>query len=268
MEKEKLSILNDEFDIGLAILIIRKNLFFIFLSLFVGFSVAYFINRYTTPQYSASSIVKISEKNDVNQMMNFENIYETNLVAELSRLKSKKMLSEAITGLSIDVDYFTKGKFLDTENYLSNPFLISYQVKNNKSISSPLIISFKNGIGLVSREDNDSATYLVPPNKWISIDGIELKIRISNRKLNELNKDELNDTYWEIETDNYLNGKQIKDLEQEKDQMIRKLDLKNNTKQDNEVYEVIISLCKKYEELCVKKYPEAPLPLEILKTFD
>ena len=33
------------------------------------------------------------------------------------------------------------------------------------------------------------------------------------------------------------------------------------------VYEVIISLCKKYEELCVKKYPEAPLPLEILKTF-
>tara|TARA_B110001450_G_scaffold158955_1_gene148279 strand:- start:109 stop:642 length:534 start_codon:yes stop_codon:yes gene_type:complete len=93
-------------------------------------------------------------------------------------------------------------------------------------------------------------------------------IKELQKKLNKLNKDELDDTYWEIETDNYLNGKQIKDLEQEKDQMIRKLDLKNNANQDNEVYEVIISLCKKYEELCVKKYPEAPLPLEILKIFN
>ena len=28
----------------------------------------------------------------------------------------------------------------------------------------------------------------------------------------------------------------------------------------------IFSFCKKYEELCVKKYPEAPLPLKILET--
>ena len=93
-------------------------------------------------------------------------------------------------------------------------------------------------------------------------------IKELQKKLNELNKDQLDDTYWEIETDNYLNGKQIKDLEQEKDQMIRKLDRKNNTNKDNEVYEVIIIFCKKYEELCIKKYPEAPLPLEILKTFN
>ena len=90
-------------------------------------------------------------------------------------------------------------------------------------------------------------------------------IKKLQKKLNELNKDELDDTYWEIETDNYLSGKQIKDLEQEKDQMIRKLDRKNNTNNDNEVYEVIIIFCKKYEELCIKKYPEAPLPLGILK---
>jgi len=50
--------------------------------------------------------------------------------------------------------------------------------------------------------------------------------------------------------------------------MIRKLDHKNNRNKDNEAYEVIISFCKNYEELCVKKYPEAPLPLEILKTFN
>ena len=31
------------------------------------------------------------------------------------------------------------------------------------------------------------------------------------------------------------------------------------------VFETIMNFCKNYEELCQKKYPEAPLPLEILK---
>jgi hypothetical protein len=93
-------------------------------------------------------------------------------------------------------------------------------------------------------------------------------IKELQKKLNKLNKDELKDTYWEIETGNYLNGNQINELEEEKDQMIRKLDNKNNKFKDNEVYEIIISFCKKYEELCIKKYPEAPLPLEILKSFN
>ena len=57
MEKEKLSILNDEFDLGLAILIIRKNLISIILSISVGLCIAFFINRYTTPQYSATKFV-------------------------------------------------------------------------------------------------------------------------------------------------------------------------------------------------------------------
>jgi hypothetical protein len=81
------------------------------------------------------------------------------------------------------------------------------------------------------------------------------------KKLNELNKEELKDTYWEIETGNFLDGKQIRELEQERDQMVKKLNLKNN-----EVCEILIGFCKMYEELCVKKYPEAPLPLKILKS--
>ena len=46
-------------------------------------------------------------------------------------------------------------------------------------------------------------------------------IKELQKKLNELSKDELKDTYWEIETGNYLNGEQINELEQEKDQMIK-----------------------------------------------
>ena len=78
------------------------------------------------------------------------------------------------------------------------------------------------------------------------------------KKLNELTTEELNDTYWEVETGEFLSGKDIKEIKEERDVLIKFL-----TSRD-EAHETISTLCKNYEKLCKKKYPEAPLPLEIL----
>ena len=78
------------------------------------------------------------------------------------------------------------------------------------------------------------------------------------KKLNELKNDELNDTYWEVETGEFLKGKDVKEIEEERDTLIKFLTSKN------EANETIVTLCKNYEKLCKEKYPEAPLPLEIL----
>ena len=93
-------------------------------------------------------------------------------------------------------------------------------------------------------------------------------IKELQKKLNELSDAKLKDTYWEIETGDYLNGEQINELEIEKDKIIKKLNPENKIKKINEIYETIIGFCKKYEELCIKKYPEAPLPLEVLKSLN
>ena len=79
------------------------------------------------------------------------------------------------------------------------------------------------------------------------------------KKLNELNTEELNDTYWEVETGEFLRGQDVKEIEEERDTLIKFLTSKD------EAHETIITLCKNYEKLCKEKYPEAPLPLEILK---
>ena len=89
-------------------------------------------------------------------------------------------------------------------------------------------------------------------------------IKELQKKLKELSNDQLKNTFWEIETGEFVNNDQIKELEQERDQMIESLDLKDK---DN-AYKVLINFCKKYEELCSLKYPDAPLPLEILKTIN
>ena len=85
------------------------------------------------------------------------------------------------------------------------------------------------------------------------------------KKLNKLNNDELDNTYWEIETGEFFSKEQIQELEIKRNDLINELDIIKN--KDN-VYKIIISYCKSYEELCQKKYPEAPLPLEILKSIN
>ena len=78
------------------------------------------------------------------------------------------------------------------------------------------------------------------------------------RKLNTLKIEELNDTYWEVETGEYLSGTDIKEIELERDTLIKFLTSKD------EAHDTVSTLCKNYEKLCKEKYPEAPLPLEIL----
>ena len=77
------------------------------------------------------------------------------------------------------------------------------------------------------------------------------------RKLNNSKIEELNDTYWEVETGEYLNGQDIKEIELERDTLTKFLASKE------EARETVNTLCKNYEKLCKKKYPEAPLPLEL-----
>ena len=78
------------------------------------------------------------------------------------------------------------------------------------------------------------------------------------KKLNELNPEELNNTYWEIETGEFLISQDVKEIEEERDSLIRFLTSKD------EAHDTVSTLCKNYEKLCKKKYPEARLPLQIL----
>ena len=81
------------------------------------------------------------------------------------------------------------------------------------------------------------------------------------KKLNGLKNDELNDTYWEVETGEFLKGQDVKEIKEERDTLIKFLISKD------EAHETISTLCKNYEKLCKEKYPEAPLPLGILNNL-
>jgi hypothetical protein len=84
------------------------------------------------------------------------------------------------------------------------------------------------------------------------------------KNLNGISPEKLNDTFWEIETGEFLNSFQIKELEDEKEALIEKLNIEKDTNKSDQAFDTILNFCKKYEELYTKKYPDAPLPLGIL----
>jgi hypothetical protein len=90
-------------------------------------------------------------------------------------------------------------------------------------------------------------------------------IKELQNKLNNTSDEELNNTFWETETGEFFSSEQIKELEEDRNNLVIKLDLSKN---EQEVYLTIEGFCKNYEKLCQKKYPEAPLPLEILKSIN
>ena len=87
-------------------------------------------------------------------------------------------------------------------------------------------------------------------------------IKVLQKKLKELSNEELENTFWEIETGEFVSNNEIKELKQARDQMIESLDINNK----DIVHKILMDFCKKYEELCIVKYPDAPLPLEILNS--
>jgi hypothetical protein len=93
-------------------------------------------------------------------------------------------------------------------------------------------------------------------------------IKELQNKLNNLSDNELDNTFWEIESGEFLTRDQIKELENNRNELIGKLDLSKKNKKEDEVYQTIMTFCKSYEELCQKKYQDAPLPLEILKSLN
>ncbi len=101
-----------------------------------------------------------------------------------------------------------------------------------------------------------------PMRKKKSDDEVIIQLK---KKLNELGDDEIDNTFWEIETGEFLSINQVEELEDERDKFISNLVISNENKR-KETLDFIIELCKNYEILCKKKYPEAPLPLEILKS--
>ena len=210
----------------------------------------------------------MKKSNAVAEVIYEDNLFGNRLTIDIIELKDNLDLGfpddVLVTNQNI-ADYFAE-LILETGNYafedklkikLSsfqklNGYKVTIQPKRSKEY-------LRTYFCLVSKDSK----YLVFSQSTDKTDD-EIIIELQ-KKINNLNNEELENTFWEIETGEFLSGDQIKKLEENREFLITKLDVSRIDQKKDIVFETIMNFCKNYEELCQKKYPEAPLPLEILK---
>ncbi|MFT6746250.1 MAG: tyrosine-protein kinase Etk/Wzc [Glaciecola sp.] len=188
MEPQKSSFINDEFDLGLAIAIFRKNIFWIIILPVLGFVIAYISLRYSKPVYESSAIVKLDDKNEMRNVIQYEDIYESNIIGEITRLKSLKLFENSTDHLPLNISYYTRGKFMNTENYRLSEFQIKHQIKDKAIFQVPINVEFvSNESAVVHYQIGDSIfSKITPLNQWVSLPVMELKLVVSPSVVSQL----------------------------------------------------------------------------------
>lgn len=120
-------------------LVLKRNWYWVFLFLFIGFVSAYSFVRWTQPKYYASSILKLEMHKEagviglglpMDETMDNYNV----LSGEIEFLKSNLIYDDVIKKLNLETTYHLAGKFKDEERFENAPFKLVY----DKSKTSPI----------------------------------------------------------------------------------------------------------------------------------
>lgn len=192
MERKKIGLLNDDFDLALALKISKVSYPWVIFLLTLGYCLAFLYNRYTQPVYQSKAIVKIGEANNMNKIMQFENIYDMPIAGEIELIRSKTLIKRALQKLPLDISYISEGSFLNFEEYKNSRYRVSYQVKDQAIFATPIYVKFiedeKVQINYVINDILHEYTF--PINSWTTLPEIEIKISISQSNYYKIQKEE------------------------------------------------------------------------------
>lgn len=139
---KKISNINDELDVKLFLYIARRHIYYPVIFLMLAFSGAFLYLRYTPPVYQTSAILQLSTDNQVNRILPTASIYDDDIAKQIELLRSSVFLQRSFSKLPLDISYFSKGRFLNSEIFRNAPFKVDYQVKNPAIFGVPIYLEF------------------------------------------------------------------------------------------------------------------------------
>ena len=93
--RDRVSKFSGELDLGLAVYITKKSLWFVLIFFIISIGVASVYLRYSQPEYQSSTIIQINENNqasEVLQMTKFENNGDNKIAEAMEQIRSKIFL--------------------------------------------------------------------------------------------------------------------------------------------------------------------------------
>lgn len=136
---------SERIDLDKVFLIIRKNIFWIFLIMLVTNALSYLYIRYTKPVFESNSVIKLDIKSEAN-ILGLGNINQNldNIAGEIELLKSNMFFTRVIDALDMDVSYYAYGRVLFQERYLNSPFRVAFEVMNPTYYDKPVDVEILN----------------------------------------------------------------------------------------------------------------------------
>ena len=150
MAKKKITNLNEEFDIKLFSIILKRNFYWLVILLTISLSLAYVYLRYTHPIYQAQAVLKVGIVNNANAVLNQPGTQMMDLITgsnnafagDVELLRSRVMMSRVIERMPLEVSYFARGNVLDNELYEKAPFSVEYEIIDSFFFGIPIDINF------------------------------------------------------------------------------------------------------------------------------
>ena len=141
-QPNKISYLNDSFDLGLLLLISKRSLLWILLFFLFSTAIAFIYLRYTEPVYQTQAIIQLNSTASTSKFLAVTNIYDESIYKEIELLKSSEFLTRAISNLNLDISYFRKGTVLNYEVYQSSPFRVGMSTQSIDLYNTPIYLTF------------------------------------------------------------------------------------------------------------------------------
>lgn len=110
------------------------------LSAFVALGLAFIYLRYTTPNYSANTLILIKDNKKAGLSAELEAFKDLGIVGgssvnntdnEIEILKSRRIIGKVVDTLNLDIYYYASGRVIETEAYKASPVKIEFVKKDS-----------------------------------------------------------------------------------------------------------------------------------------
>lgn len=124
--KQADTFLNSEFDLGLFLYILKKNIAWFVILFMLAAAGAFVYLRYALPVFESSTILQIRNSNTATNVLQVNNLYmgEDDISTDLEFLRSKEFFKMAIMDLPLKISYFNQGQVLAFENFANSSYNI------------------------------------------------------------------------------------------------------------------------------------------------
>ena len=184
MERKRIPILNEKFDLTIFTHIIKRSIILSILIFITAMFGAFAYLRYTQPVYKSSSVIQLKNENTTaNKVLNLTSaVEEINSIQTIELIRSKEFLKRTFNILPLDISYYSQGTFLYSELYRSCPFTVNYKVNNPGMYNTPVYVSFEeDGQAMFKYGSGDhTKEVLVKPNSLTDINGLQVMLTITD----------------------------------------------------------------------------------------